>query len=96
MGSLFNECPVCGQSLEFNREAHLDSCLGQQHIKILGNRYLVEDVGRNDERIGKECEICFEEYQEGDRIARMNCLCLYHELCIQQWLMKGRSCPIHH
>lgn len=28
-----------------------------------------------------ECVICFEEFEEGDVIARLECLCRYHKVC---------------
>ncbi|UPX11979.1 uncharacterized protein EKO05_0002557 [Ascochyta rabiei] len=44
-----------------------------------------------------ECVICFEEFQPGDKMARLVCWCKFHETCIKQWWkMKGRgACPTH-
>lgn len=44
-----------------------------------------------------ECVICFEEFQPGDRVGRLECLCVYHEQCILGWFQrKGMgSCPVH-
>lgn len=37
----------------------------------------------NDEKKQEkaECVICFEEFEEGDVIARLECLCRYHKVC---------------
>ena len=48
------------------------------------------------EKIEGECEICFDEMEAGDRVARLNCLCIYHEACISEWFSRGNFCPIHH
>lgn len=44
-----------------------------------------------------ECVICFDEFEIGDAIARLECLCRYHKHCIQEWFdRKGNGgCPIH-
>ncbi|ODQ66238.1 hypothetical protein NADFUDRAFT_50159 [Nadsonia fulvescens var. elongata DSM 6958] len=44
-----------------------------------------------------ECVICFEDFLPGDRVARMECLCIYHESCIKGWFKKKgeRICPVH-
>jgi hypothetical protein len=45
----------------------------------------------------QECVICFEEFQAGDELGRMECLCKFHRACIRQWWdTKGTgSCPTH-
>jgi hypothetical protein len=46
---------------------------------VSGNRYLAQTL---KESLEAECVICFNELEAGDRIARLNCLCIYHEHCI--------------
>ncbi|KAH7027248.1 uncharacterized protein B0I36DRAFT_364481 [Microdochium trichocladiopsis] len=43
-----------------------------------------------------ECTICFEEYQAGDPMCRLECLCRFHRVCISAWFEThpGR-CPVH-
>lgn len=45
----------------------------------------------------QECVICFEDFEEGDEMGRMECLCKFHRACIRQWWdTKGQgSCPTH-
>ena len=45
----------------------------------------------------QECVICFEEFQPGDELGRMECLCKFHRACIRRWWeMRGAgSCPTH-
>ncbi|KAL5423912.1 hypothetical protein PMIN04_003581 [Paraphaeosphaeria minitans] len=44
-----------------------------------------------------ECVICFEEFEAGDKMARLVCWCKFHESCIKEWWdKKGRgACPTH-
>ncbi|NXP45060.1 ZNRF2 ligase, partial [Heliornis fulica] len=62
-----------------------------------------EDVLSKD---AGECAICLEELQQGDTIARLPCLCIYHKgqvflgkhikfHCIDEWFEVNRSCPEH-
>jgi hypothetical protein len=45
----------------------------------------------------QECTICMEEFQPGDEMGRLECLCKFHRKCIRDWWgIKGRgSCPVH-
>ena len=45
----------------------------------------------------QECVICFEEFEPGDEMGRMECLCKFHRHCIRTWWeTKGAgSCPTH-
>ena len=50
-----------------------------------------------EEGDAQECVICFEEFQPGDEMGRMECLCKFHRVCIRGWWeRKGAgSCPTH-
>lgn len=39
----------------------------------------------------EECVICFEEYEAGDKMARLVCWCKFHEVC-QKWCYEGDVC----
>lgn len=39
--------------------------------------------------------ICLEEFLSGSKVARLNCLCSFHDHCLSSWLSRGRSCPVH-
>ncbi|KAI1131742.1 hypothetical protein F5Y10DRAFT_232986 [Nemania abortiva] len=43
-----------------------------------------------------ECTICLEEFEVGDQMARLECFCRFHRLCIDSWFVNhpGR-CPVH-
>ena len=45
----------------------------------------------------KECIICFDCYEKGDSIIRLDCWCFFHEECIESWFAKKEiiCCPVH-
>ncbi|OOQ86157.1 hypothetical protein PEBR_22667 [Penicillium brasilianum] len=42
-----------------------------------------------------ECQICFEEYEVGQSLARLNCFCKFHKACILDWFSRRMTCPTH-
>jgi hypothetical protein len=42
-----------------------------------------------------ECSICFVEYDVGDQLARLECLCKFHKHCIVEWFFRKAECPVH-
>jgi hypothetical protein len=40
------------------------------------------------------CNICLEEFEEGDEKRRLPCLHEYHVACIDKWLEGSRKCPV--
>ncbi|XP_065212107.1 E3 ubiquitin-protein ligase ZNRF1 [Planococcus citri] len=81
------KCPVCSKFvLPDDVECHLVMCLTKPRLTYN------EDVLTNDKG---ECVICLEDLLQGDTIARLPCLCVYHKSCIDQWFDVNRSCPEH-
>jgi E3 ubiquitin-protein ligase ZNRF1/2 len=81
------KCPVCSKQIASDDiEYHLVLCLTKPRISY-NEDVLAEDKG--------ECVICFEELIQGDTIARLPCLCIYHKGCIDKWFQVNRSCPEH-
>ncbi|XP_076336831.1 uncharacterized protein LOC143239544 isoform X1 [Tachypleus tridentatus] len=81
------KCPVCSRFvIPEDVEYHLVICLTKPRINY-NEDILSEDKG--------ECVICFEELVQGDTIARLPCLCIYHKVCIDAWFKVNRSCPEH-
>ncbi|KAI8832206.1 hypothetical protein BC829DRAFT_408812 [Chytridium lagenaria] len=93
-----NECPVCGIRLarlgtEEAREKHVGECLAKPGGgSVRGTRYLIQVL---DETLEKECVICFNDLEKGQKIARLNCLCIYHADCIDDWFLRSQECPVH-
>ena len=43
----------------------------------------------------QECSICMVEYDVGDQLARLECLCKFHKACIVEWFGRKQECPLH-
>ncbi|XP_062423844.1 E3 ubiquitin-protein ligase ZNRF2 [Rhea pennata] len=81
------KCPVCSKFVSSDEmDLHLVMCLTKPRITY-NEDVLSKDAG--------ECAICLEELQQGDTIARLPCLCIYHKGCIDEWFEVNRSCPEH-
>ena len=42
---------------------------------------------------GRQCCICLEDFGAGDEAKRLQCLHLYHTVCIDNWLQTSGTCP---
>ncbi|BDD60381.1 hypothetical protein MPDQ_002368 [Monascus purpureus] len=42
-----------------------------------------------------ECTICMEEYEVGQQLVRLECLCKFHKQCIAEWFERKKECPVH-
>lgn len=43
----------------------------------------------------QECTICMEDYEVGQSLVRLECLCKFHKRCIAEWFGRKRECPVH-
>ncbi|RSL52876.1 hypothetical protein CEP53_007947 [Fusarium sp. AF-6] len=95
-------------NFEALRESHITSCI-QNHSTYGTPRgeggappaprrtgmytYLATEKDCIDDA---ECTICLEEFTVGVPMARLECLCRFHRVCISSWFVKhpGR-CPVH-
>lgn len=81
------KCPVCSKFISSDEmDLHLVMCLTKPRVTY-NEDVLSKDAG--------ECAICLEELLQGDTIARLPCLCIYHKGCIDEWFEVNRSCPEH-
>ncbi|XP_059424591.1 E3 ubiquitin-protein ligase znrf2-like [Carassius carassius] len=81
------KCPVCAKFISSDEmDLHLVICLTKPRVTY-NEDVLAKDTG--------ECAICLEELVQGDTIARLPCLCIYHKGCIDEWFEVNRSCPEH-
>lgn len=92
-------CPVCSGKLarsDEERAEHLNACLSsisQSSVAVVGDRYRVHVQEADD--LERECPICYEPFLQGQRTVIMNCLCRFHEPCIERWFLRSPSCPFH-
>ncbi|KZP12103.1 hypothetical protein FIBSPDRAFT_870598 [Athelia psychrophila] len=97
------ECPVCNSGLAdlgdaSDQEAHVKNCLeggGGTPNTPQAAKYLVYKLPAESTLVGVECVICLEEFMKGSQVARLSCLCSFHNACLSSWLQRGRSCPVH-
>lgn len=81
------KCPVCSKFVSSDEmDLHLVLCLTKPRVTY-NEDVLTKDTG--------ECAICLEDLTQGDTIARLPCLCIYHKGCIDEWFEVNRSCPEH-
>lgn len=47
--------------------------------------------------VDNECVICLEDLKPGDKVGRLECLCVFHYQCIKDWFKKKGygECPVH-
>ncbi|KAJ2708239.1 hypothetical protein FB645_000085 [Coemansia sp. IMI 203386] len=61
-----------------------------------GVKYVAYQLTGDTPLLGEECAICFDDFEPGQRVARLNCLCTYHLWCISEWLQRTPACPVHY
>ncbi|CAJ0574299.1 unnamed protein product, partial [Mesorhabditis spiculigera] len=80
-------CPVCQKRIPSDEvDVHLVMCFTRPKITY-NDDVLTEDKG--------ECTICLDEMLQGETIARLPCLCIYHKTCIDDWFKRKNCCPEH-
>lgn len=42
----------------------------------------------------KQCQICLDGFEQGQRVRTLPCFHSYHEQCIDTWLSKNKTCPV--
>ena len=52
------------------------------------------DVERELPEDHRECSICLERFQNGEKRKTLPCLHGFHEECIDKWLKGSRTCPV--
>lgn len=66
--------------------------------EIKGDAYDEEDDDdEEEEEEDNECVICLESLNPGDKVGRLECLCVFHYKCIKDWFNKKGygECPVH-
>ncbi|KAJ1726825.1 hypothetical protein LPJ61_004937 [Coemansia biformis] len=60
-----------------------------------GVRYATEVLQEGATLVGQECSICFEDFEPGQKVARLSCFCTFHNRCISDWMSRSPACPLH-
>ncbi|KAL4901722.1 hypothetical protein BDW74DRAFT_159411 [Aspergillus multicolor] len=104
-----NELPAIGTNgNEDAREAHIRDCImnhgrppsgspvSQSPLPVRMLAFIATEkdcVGQDGTE--QECTICMEEYEVGQSLVRLECLCKFHKRCIVEWFERKRECPVH-
>lgn len=82
-----SKCPFCNKMIPAEDvEVHFVMCLTKPRVTYN------EDVMSST---AGECSICLDDLLEGETVARLPCLCVYHKTCIDKWFSKSQTCPEH-
>lgn len=93
---------------EDEREAHIRDCIARSsgsspgmgspqssHLLRMLSFTATEKDCLSEDGTPQECTICMEEYEVGDKLARLECLCKFHKACIVGWFERKKECPVH-
>ncbi|GEQ69626.1 hypothetical protein JCM33374_g3299 [Metschnikowia sp. JCM 33374] len=90
--------------LDSHSNAHSDAHSNADSDTIQGNSELSGSAPSNATLLGgeknsldAECVICLEDLCPGDKVGRLECLCVFHYKCIKDWFNKKSyaECPVH-
>uniref|UniRef100_A0A8C2D1S1 RING-type E3 ubiquitin transferase n=1 Tax=Cyprinus carpio TaxID=7962 RepID=A0A8C2D1S1_CYPCA len=57
--------------------------------------YLCLPFGHLNDVLSQDSCSSLDDMVQGDTIARLPCLCVYHKVCFDEWFEVNRSCPEH-
>ncbi|KAL2824816.1 FYVE zinc finger-domain-containing protein [Aspergillus cavernicola] len=104
-----NQLPPLGvNGIEDAREAHIRGCIENHGRQSSGSPVsqsplpvrMIAYTATEKDCIGQdgteqECTICMEEYEVGQSLVRLECLCKFHKRCIVEWFERKKECPVH-
>ncbi|XP_042632117.1 E3 ubiquitin-protein ligase znrf2-like [Cyprinus carpio] len=78
------DCPMCSKFVCSDEiDVHLLKCFSKPRLHY------------NDDVLSQDSCSSLDDMVQGDTIARLPCLCVYHKVCIDEWFEVNRSCPEH-
>lgn len=71
------------------------SYLDDEIVSLVNSSNTIQE--KQGEEVDNECVICLEDLKPGDKVGRLECLCVFHYKCIKDWFNKKGygECPIH-
>ena len=64
------------------------------------NEILIETINQSEENYNinlhndKECSICLENFNDNEKIIKLNCNHMFHTGCIKLWIENNNTCPL--
>lgn len=78
------------QSLTEDEQIRIAKRIGLiQHLPI--TQYTDENF--QSKKVPSECDICMNDFVNGDSIRYLPCMHQYHVHCVDNWLMRSLTCP---
>lgn len=62
-------------------------------IEALPTRTYTAAAGAECASLGTNCQICLEDFHEGDELRTLPCFHLFHSKCVDEWLKINSVCP---
>jgi len=97
-------CPICYLQFDVNEvelTRHVEYCLTQQMMQEEQGKLKTSEPKPNfvvqqlpDDSVD-ECPICLEPLRKEQTVHRLECMCVYHSNCMNQWWRKSSECPMH-
>eukprot|EP00043_Microstomoeca_roanoka_P007256 m.69919 g.69919 ORF g.69919 m.69919 type:complete len:344 (-) comp13755_c2_seq1:76-1107(-) len=53
-----------------------------------------KDKTEEEDSSHDQCAICIQDYEEGDVVRELPCEHLFHQVCVDPWLLEHSSCPL--
>jgi hypothetical protein len=101
--SIFQNNPMFRSILDFNSSRNFMDIIDQ--LQSESNRHPVSqeiinqlpefevDVSKLDDE-KKNCVICLQDFNNGDKATILPCIHIFHTECIKNWLENENTCPI--
>lgn len=80
------------QMVRHHEESHVAGAR-EDTIEALPTRKFVKDIRAGLGPDDSGCQICMEDFEEGDELRTLPCFHLFHAKCIDQWLKEKSVCP---
>eukprot|EP00741_Cyanophora_paradoxa_P025334 tig00000367_g24453.t1 len=77
------------QEMQEEAAARHERAARQRILRTLPTRMFVEGSMKED----ASCAICLGDYAAGEKIRTLPCLHVYHQECVDMWLLKKGLCP---
>ncbi|DAZ98754.1 TPA: hypothetical protein N0F65_003810 [Lagenidium giganteum] len=72
-----------------NRHVYVNGALPEELRELAVERVNASMCGHDD----ASCEICLDDYEEGEELRLLPCRHHFHQSCVDEWLGKVPSCP---
>ena len=71
------------------KEAESDNLSSSQIEQLPCHEFQMADSGKD-----KECVVCMNEYQQGEKLLVLTCFHRFHYECVLKWFADNSSCPV--